>query len=269
MKKQAPAAEPTEPTAAGVEPPPAAPVAPNVDSTPSTVQVNDVAAALILEQPAVQPHAIAQAQADAVSQAGKDVNGDIFNAGVHAANADGSPRLTTGGAFAKKRGRKAGNASTVPADGSKVVIPGAASTGAPKLTKEQLARRGGTGAANLLLMVGVGLGGDEWQPRKDDKIGLDEKAMLESAFGDYFVANEYADLPPGWALTAAIGMYALPRFGMPKTQTRLQRVKSWIGAKYVQWKARRAGLKVHVSSASEAELVNDELAHRASMPAAK
>lgn len=235
---------------------------PSDNSTPEATTVNDLANELAGEAPEPQPHAIEQAQAEAVAQQGRDSNGIDFNPAIHAANADGSPKKTVKGAFAMKRGRPAGKA-TGAQPAAKVIIPGGAGTTAPTLTKEQLARRGGAGAAALLLVMGVGLGGEEWQPRRDEKSGLDEKAMLECAFGDYFVANNMADLPPGWALTAAIGMYALPRFGMPKTQSRLAKVKNWIGAKIVQWKARRRGLKVNVSTQSEADLVQDELDHRA------
>lgn len=227
--------------------------------TPTSV--SSLGATLMSEQPEVQQHAIDQAQAEALAQAGQDSNGEVFNPGVHAANADGSPRKTAAGAFAKKRGRKAGSTST--AQGApKLTIPGGAGITQDQLTKQQLARKGGAGAANLVMAACIGLGGDEWRPRLDVKIGMDEKAMLEGVFGDYFVATEKTDLPPGWALVAGLAMYALPRFGMPKTQSRLARVKNWFGAKWVQFRARRAGLKVKVETASEAELVADEMQHR-------
>lgn len=227
---------------------PAEAVAPSVDSTPAATNVNSVAETLISEAPAPQPHAIeqARAEADAAANAGAEAAKKYpgFDPARHVLNSDGTPGMTPTGRFAKIRTPRKGatpSANTAPAN--KLNIPAGAS--APSAvstsgaTKEQLARKGGAGAAALLVMVGVGLGGDEWVPRKDEKIGLDEKAMLEGAFGDYFVAQGYSDLPPGWALVAAVGMYALPRFGMPKTQTRLQKLKTWIFTKYAAWKSRR------------------------------
>lgn len=241
----------------------AAPTVETAEHTPTAVDVSTIGDTLISEQPAVQEHAIEQAKAEAKASEGQDANGEAFNPAIHAQNADGTPRKTVGGAYAKKRGRKSGSATTASGSGPKVVIPGGASVSEPAtLAKDQLARKGGAQAASLLLALCVGLGGDEWQPRKDDKIGLDERAMLQEVFGEYFVSTNRADLPPGWALTAGLAFYALPRFGMPKTQSRLARVKNWIGAKIVQWRARRAGLKVKVETASEAELVKDEMQHR-------
>jgi hypothetical protein len=210
-----------------------------VESTP-TATLDAIAATLVSEKPEVQPHAIAQADAERAAAVGKDSQGNDFNPAIHAVNADGSPRKTMTGRYALKRGRKSDSDKSADSSTSAkgIVLPG----GKPSMTaKEQSARSGGVGAANLLLMVSVGLGGDEWQPRKDEKSGLDEKAMLEQAFGDFFVAKGYEDLPPGWALVAALGMYAMPRFHMPKTQTRMQKLRAWIGAKIGAWKANRVG----------------------------
>lgn len=235
-------------------------------STPASADVSTIGVTLMSEQPAVQEHAISQAAADAAAQSNHDVNAQPFNAAIHAVNADGSPRKTAKGAWALKRGKKAGAAQSGTAS-PKLTIPGGAGITVEQANKEQLARRGGAGAANLLMAVCVGLGGTEWQPRADAKTGLDEKAMLEGVFGDYFVATNKTDLPPGWALVAGCAMYALPRFGMPQTQSRLKRVKNWVGAKIVQFRARRAGLKVKVETESEATLVKDEMQHRESFRA--
>lgn len=232
------------------------------ESTPPVADMATLAGALIAEQPAVQEHAIAQAQSEAEANKDKDSAGEPFNAAVHATNADGSPRKNANGTYAKKRGRKSGSAAPNTTGPAKIVIPGGAGVTQTQLNQEQLARKGGAGAANLVMALCIGLCGEEWHPRQDAKLGLDEKAMLEAGFGDYFVATNRADLPPGWALVACMAMYALPRFGMPKTQTRLQKVKNWCGAKIVQFKARRAGLKVKVNTESEAKIVEEELYDR-------
>jgi hypothetical protein len=241
---------------------------PAPDSTHSETSVNDVVGTLISEEPTPNPAAVEQMRAQVSAEADATVKPSGFDSGIHATNADGSPKLNGDGSFAKKRGRKPGGAaSAAPGQKKKLHIPGGAGVEMPpQMSQEMIARRGGANAASLLVMLGMGIGGEEWAPRKDDKIGMDEKAMLDCAFGDYFVANNMGDIPPGWALVAAVGMYSLPRFTMPKTRTRLQKVKGWFAAKYVQWKARRAGLRVKVSTESEAELVDGELRHRATNP---
>lgn len=213
-----------------------------------TATLDAIAAGLISEKPEVQPHAIAQAEAEAAANVGKDAKGNVFNPAIHAVNADGSPRKTVGGAYALKRGKKSANAATGaagttsanPAHSKGIVVPG---TAAGMSAKEQASRTGGAQAANLFLMCAVAIGGDEWHPRKDDKIGLDEKVMLETVFGDYFAAKQWEDLPPGLALIAAVGMFSMQRFAMPKTQTRLQKLRGWMGAKIGRWKANRAAKK--------------------------
>lgn len=218
------------------------------DKATPTATLDAIAGTLISEEPDVQPHAIAQAEAETAANVGKDAKGNLFDKAIHAVNADGSPRKTQGGAYALKRGKKGANAATgansspgvKPANSNGIVVPGTTSA---MSAKEQSSRAGGAGTANLLLAAAIGLGGDEWQPRKDEKTGLDEKLMLETAFGDYFAAKGFEDLPPGLALLAAVAMYAAPRFAMPKTQTRVQKVRGWLGAKIGRWKANRAAKK--------------------------
>lgn len=209
------------------------------NATP-TATVESIATELIGEKPGVSEHAIAAHSARQAANVGKDKAGATFNPAIHAVNADGSPRTTTKGIFALKRGRKGGAAEAPKATNKGVVIPGASVAAS---SNEQAARAGGAGAANLMLMVSVALGGAEWHPVKDDKTGRDEKLMLETAFGDFFVSQGWQDLPPGWALAAACGMYALPRFAMPQTRTRMQRAKEWLWGKIGSWRARRSAKK--------------------------
>lgn len=227
-----------------------------------TVTLESIAGTLISEEPDVQPHAIAQAEAETAANVGKDNKGNAFNPAIHAVNADGSPRKTVGGAYALKRGKKSATAqsgtpgakSANPGNSTGIVVPGTTST---MSAKEQASRTGGAQAANLFLMASVMIGGDEFHPRKDDKIGLDEKVMLETVFGDYFAAKQWEDLPPGLALICACGMFILPRLAMPKTQTRVQKVRGWLGAKIGRWKANRQAKKRGVKE-SDVERVDRE-----------
>lgn len=212
-------------------------------STPQAA-VSDIAATLAQERPEIQPHAIEQAHADAQTQESADRNGELYDPARHTGT------KTKTGAWRLKKGAPPKGSTNAQSSASTGSTPSTSKLGnmgaTPAPSKEVQARTGGKAAANLLLALCVGLGGDEWHPRIDPKIGLDEKFMLETVFGDYFVATGKADLPPGWALVAGCCMYSLPRFAMPKTKSRLSAIKNWFAAKVIAWRARRAGHRVTV-----------------------
>ena len=210
------------------------------DGIPSSVaDVGSLAHSLASEMSAPQPHAIAQANAEREANADKDKSGAAFDPAIHIAGPEGRGVKNAKGNWSAKRGRKPG-ASANPAGKPKLVLPGSGATPTATDTKAAAARAGGATAANLLIMLSVGLGGSEWLPRKEPEIPYDEKAALEGAFGDYFASKGWEDLPPGWALVAACGMYALPRFSMPKTQERAKTLKSWFFDKIAAWKLKKA-----------------------------
>lgn len=211
------------------------------DSTP----LDQIANTLADSMPEVQQHAIDQEQANVEQQQAewseyRDTDGNPFDPNIHKTNKDGEPTLSPKGKLIKKPGRKKGGANNA----SQSVI-GVKSE--PKQSPEQAAavqaRASGTMAANLLMTLGVVVGGEEWHPVKDPNTGMDEKLMLETAFADYFEATGKTDIPPGMALTAAIGGYMLPRFTMPKTQSRMQKLKGWFVQKLADRKLRKHGLK--------------------------
>lgn len=211
----------------------------------SATTVEGIAATLISEAPEPQPNAISQAQDDRASKAEseRDDEGTAFDAAIHTGT------KTASGAWRKKSGRKPnvsggtanGQSSQAGASRPKLNLPGGAGTGTEQVDAKIVnARAGGTTAANLLIMLSVGIGGAEWLPRAPPTIPYDEKAALEGAFADYFQAKGWEDLPPGWALVAGLGMYALPRLAMPKTAERAKGFKNWVAEKYINWKAKRA-----------------------------
>lgn len=215
---------------------------------PGAATVENIATTLINEAPEPQPNAISQANDERAAKAAaeQDSKGTPFDATIHRGD------KTSSGEWRKKSGRKPtisgqpanGNASQSGASRPKLNIPGNAGTGSePTDTKVVNARAGGTTAANLLIMLSVGIGGAEWLPRKQPQIPYDEKEALEGAFADYFQAKGWEDLPAGWALVAGLGMYALPRFAMPVTQKRATGFRNWIAGKYINWKAKRAKKK--------------------------
>lgn len=214
----------------------------------NTLSLDQIANSLADEMPEVQQHAIdheADKQEQVKSQYAdlEDVDGNSFDPSIHKVNKQGEPTLSTKGKLIKKPGRKSGQT----AQGSKSVIGGVSAPEQPKLSPEDqtrmMARASGTMAANLLLTVGIIAGGEEWQPKRIEAMGTDEKAMLETAFADYFEATGRTDIPPGLALTAAIGGYMLPRFTMPKTRTRISKLKDWIKKKWIDRKLKKHGLK--------------------------
>lgn len=202
-----------------------------------------IAADLAGSMPDVQQHAVDRATAQTAEiqrerdNAPTDAKGTKFDPALHAVDATGAPKKTATGEWAKKRGRKAGAqvSSTMPQK------PGAATIAPAGVSPDQsaLARAAGVQAAELVFMVGMVAGGQEWAPRVDEKTGLDERGMMQKAVGDYFVATGKTDIPPGVALTLALVAYAAPRFTMPQTQSRVSRARDWLASKWLGFRARR------------------------------
>jgi len=213
------------------------------------VDLDTIASDLSDKMPEVQEHVIEQEKINEDEKLAqfshlKDRDGNGFDPAVHKTNKNGEPTLSPKGLLIKKPGRKPGQQY---AGQQKSHVAGGGAQSAPIADKDQVAkmqaRASGTMAANLVLQIGIVAGGQEWQPRRDEQSGLDEKVMLESAFADYFEATGKTDIPPGMALTVAVGAYALPRFTMPQTQTRLQKAKTAIKQWWVNRKLKKHGLK--------------------------
>lgn len=158
----------------------------------------------------------------------RDKNGILFDAGRHTGS------MLKNGSWRERKKRT----STVSA-GPAPVDPSIAAAQQSELLKQQ-SRAAGIAAAHLTFMSCVAVGGREWQPRD---IPLDERATLEQAYGDYFMAKNITDFPPGVALAIALTMYAAPRFVMPETRTRLSKVKTWFAARIANAKLKREAKK--------------------------
>ena len=184
----------------------------------------------------ISEHAIQGEQEKEKETAEKALEG--FDSEIHAMR-DGKPIPTirhgkvVPGKFQLKRGKKKGTpqkaASVV--SGDSMVSPG------------EIVNNGGQAAgkaaAHMLITLGCTIGGDEFQPVKDETYGIDEAANLETAFGDYFVATGRTDFPPGIALSIAVGGYILPRFTRPKTKSRLEKAGEWLYLKFRGLKKRK------------------------------
>lgn len=155
-------------------------------------------------------------------QAGNtDKDGTIFDADIHAVNAAGEPSVTPTGKFRKKRGS----------------VVATKSAAAKTIQDEAAARAAGVLAADLMVGTSVALLGDEWIPLgesgEQEPIKYDEHSMLRKAFGDYFVAKNISDFPPGIALSIAVSSYAGARLaGGKETKSRLSKAWTWTSDKF-------------------------------------
>lgn len=193
--------------------------------------------AILSVMPEPQQHAIAQhesEQQEAEDNAQRDANGEAFNPAIH------SGSLLKNGTWRRKKSagpNTSARAGTIGRGKRSNATVGDAPA-QPDNSAEVSARAAGIAAAGAVLMIGVAVGGEEWQPRKDP---IDEREMLTGAFGDYFVAKGVTDFPPGVALFLALSMYAAPRFTMPQTRTRMQRFKDWIAIKVLTRRMKKKG----------------------------
>lgn len=146
-----------------------------------------------------------------------------FDPTVHAVKPDGSPVMTKGGGYARKRGRKPGTTATQKPAGQATTQE----KPAQKITNEQ--------AANLILACTQGIccavfADQAWRMEKDEFLGH------RQAVQGYLEATGGFDLSPGWILAASGVMYALPRMESVPTKTRLQKFFGWIASKFSRGK---------------------------------
>lgn len=173
-----------------------------------------------------------------------DSEGAAYDAAIHATGSDGKGVKTQGGKWRKKRGAK-GVTSTLA--GGRATQPAVAKSVETDEEKRAKAAVVGAAGANAIFLLGQALGGEEWAPLSINKTGeikleeYDERAMMERAITDYCVATGKTDFPPGLGLGVALTAYMMPRFRMPKTQSKVQAAKEWIVSKYVSFRMRKKG----------------------------
>ena len=197
-------------------------------------EISGIADDLLNNAPGVSEHVITselQKEQERQENALVDASGATFDPNIHVSN-DGEPVKTASGMFRKKSGRKAGGASDTirTAPRSQIGNANGFQPGPPPVDPGTVAA--GKAAAHLLFQAGIAIGGEEWQPRYIEEYGLNEATQIESAFIDYFKSQEITDFPPGVALSLAVISYAAPRFMMPKTKTRLEKVVDWFKGKF-------------------------------------
>ena len=136
-----------------------------------------------------------------------------FNPAIHATDATGNPIYTKSGAFAKKRGRKAGqtgNSTTNPAPHTPPSNP--QSEFAQSVDYSGLSAMICTMVFGTLSMAM----GPHWQPNPDEATQIQQQtAKVMEHYG-------VSDIPPVVGLCIVVGIYALPRAMHPDTKKRLQ-----------------------------------------------
>lgn len=184
----------------------------------------------------------------------RDAEGRGFDPELHITDDLGQPVKNARGLLKKRPGRKRATRQAGPKHshvGPRPAVPQPEMSDGLSEKQRTQAIVTGKGAAGAFFTVAVSLGGEEWIPRTKD--GINERALLEGAFSDYCIAKGIADIPPGVALLAALMMYAAPRFTMPKTQSKMERVGLWIRAKLRKGKSRAA----HVDPRDDRERKDD------------
>jgi hypothetical protein len=124
---------------------------------------------------------------------------------------NGEPVYTSRGAFRKKKKSTKNE--------SEINIPDEQKTEQKIYNSECIAAA--KLSTQLLQIVGLTIGGEEWKYIKNKELGLDEELLLEKAFTDYYEAVGIIQLSPAWGLCFALSGYAIPRLSLPKTQNRL------------------------------------------------
>lgn len=157
-----------------------------------------------------------------------DKRGNPFNEDLHESDENGTPIINKKDGFLKmKPGRPKATKKTQskPFQNKK-----GASSPQPKIESvEDVQHRRYISeiSATGFIKLGLLIFGEEWLPRKDEKI--DEHGELCMQFERYYSVKGVSDIPPGAALAIGLGSYALVRLHLPKTRSGFG--KLWDGFK--------------------------------------
>jgi hypothetical protein len=204
----------------------------NTDKKDNTTlaDISGLASDMIDDMPEVQQHVINSEQHDELLNEYpelRDREGNSFDPAIHSTNPDGTPKLNSSGKLQKRRVSSKGNL-TVPIK-----------TTEEKRNIKEEARAIGSVAASFTISLGLMIS-DDFLPEFDEKTGVDERLQLQVAYANYFEATGKTDLPPGWALGIVLFTYASKRFVKPKTKSRIDQLKMWIGEKIGAMRGRKA-----------------------------
>lgn len=135
-----------------------------------------------------------------------------FDPAIHAVTDDGTPKRRADGSYALKRGRKSGQANSLPPKGGATATPQNSQavsadpvvTGPVRIAPDEAARQ----SANLVINMAVWICGEEIG-KPNDKA---ESEGLKISFVNYYEARGVPNIPPELGLFAALGSYIVPRF---------------------------------------------------------
>jgi len=184
-------------------------------------------------------HGAADAPAD--PNAPRDMSGAIFDARIHAQKRDGTPSITRGGVFRRRRG--VGPSARGPTPGRLNLAPEPTSGGLG-LTGSDAA---GASMAGLFVMAGMMTLGEDFKP--DDAAEMDS---LCEAFQAYCDAKGIDDFPPGVALVLACGMYAAKRLPKPTVQARMAGIIGWVRERFSRARSYFGSNRLRENHTSEA-----------------
>lgn len=167
-------------------------------------------------------------------------NPEGFDPLLHEADAQGNPVLNTDGTLRKRRGRKPGRdaaghfvRSPDPVSPAPAISPAATSFAAvpaepPKEITREACKISAQQTVGVAIAMAVGVFGDEWNPEPANlhPMGIDEAGSLTDALTEYYFAQQFSGLSPGWIVLLAAGTYAGRRVQKPKTK---EVFKKWWG----------------------------------------
>jgi len=146
----------------------------------------------------------------------RDPKGRPFDPELHLSNPDGSPKINvkTGkiclkpGPEKKKLKKGLGKGSGVQGSVSDLNLP-------PGLSESRMAA---AATVDAIGQVGILCFGNEWQFMKNDQ--FDERENLIMTMDRYYQVKGVRDIPPGLALTIALGGYVLARLRYENTRSK-------------------------------------------------
>jgi hypothetical protein len=129
---------------------------------------------------------------------------------------------------ARHKGRFTSSASTVPPGLDTGAVP--LDDTAPQVDYNEMAGM----VVDMTTNIMATLVGPEWKPGTliaPSGATFSEKLMLQKPLAKYLESKEVPDLPPGFLLLAAIGIYSSSRFREPNTREKLGGIIRWTKGK--------------------------------------
>jgi hypothetical protein len=147
---------------------------------------------------------------------------EAFDPTLHAANADGTPKLKADGTYARKRGRKAGAQA---GDSAKSAAAGVLPNKPARSTQPAIDTSEATAAAliGVIEAVAVNAIGEEWRMHEA------ESAQYSAAVAAYMKSKGLVDVTPGIMVCICAAAYVGSRMSHENTRSKLARLFAGAG----------------------------------------